>query len=190
MLTLLLTLLVACGDSDGSSGSGGVDGANGQQGEQGPQGEQGLQGLPGVDANAAYRWVDADGVEVSPNPSLYIIDDDGWVWAISPYTGDSPRCTGVESGIHYYEDADCSGREIVATLNYPRHIFCVADDSAYWTRPDDLPFDSVCPASSSVNGVCQAHNYCSFQYALLDDLVRLPNLQPPASWRGPLHQER
>lgn len=194
-IPLILVQLACLSDgTNGVDGQNGSDGVDGSQGEQGPAGPAGEQGPAGVDANAAYRWVDSQGTEVSPNPSLIYIDSSGWVWNIDATSGElgiATTCEVLQSSGIYYSLSDCKGQELVLFSSMPRQPQCIPTASGWFARPDDLTFTEECASSVyyPTSGTCSNYAYCSSSLVSPDRLLRTDN-PPPTAWVGPLHIER
>lgn len=196
-----MAMMVACGQ-------GGVtvqepEVIEGPQGDQGPPGERGEPGPPGTDANAAFRWIDAAGAEVSPNPTLGGFDAEGNWWAIDDATG---RYTAAESGVRwvYWTTTNCSGDRIVhPTLTSPDSCdTCVApmhqlesitfrNEPGTWAWPSGATPRERCAKSYtplSGRGCAALDTQICDDWLLFTDLVELA--PPEQVFAPPFHRAR
>lgn len=187
MRWLLALVLVGCGGgaaSDVSDGTDGQDGLQGPQGEQGEQGEQGVQGEPGPAGAVAYRWVDANGVEVSPTQELGFFDDAGNWWEVDDETAE----VTFDSRSVYYENDDCTGEAWVFAVK-PRRPFKLQHSDEMRVR-SDVVVEEIANAYSSTIGSGECNPRTSPH---VDMGVRLADTSvaalPEPGWVGPVHIE-
>lgn len=158
----------------GKNGNNGKSGANGSDGSQGPAG-----------ADAAYRWVDADGVEVSPNTQAGFFDEEERWWWVDLETGEA---TGTFYGAVYWSKPNCEGEAFVYSVR-PREPFQVQGSDLWFVRPDDLEAEDLCAASASSGDNCSTYQYCYDRFVSLDESIPSPPVHPPSTgWTGPLRR--
>ena len=201
MRAVALFVLAGCAGTPGADGAPGPAGPRGEEGPAGPQGPQGEPGPAGVDGSssgggAPYQWVDATGEEAFAGPDTLYIDDDGWAWPISTETG-APTSLATKLPV-YYADPGCTGVAYVAPST-PRSPFRIADDTAWYVRPDDYASSlnvsdiQTWPSVSSYrpdDTTCSP--FVSRTYGIpLASMERHPEIVPPdLGLVGPLHPER